>query len=238
MPTPLLKMPENDPVAFRVRTFTALVEEVGRFCAQRQHDNFLFRGQAVAYVHPNDTHSLRPRIYRHGDLQSRELERFLKRVRAVNGRLTFRNDYARPRTAVEALFAHYERYDTRMLDVTHVLHVAASFALAEKIDDFQGPSVVYMIDVRGGRPKPSPGGLGKALVAATTEEAATRPMRQAAWVIWEDNAGVEIVDFGDKVRRAFLISEEDKPRFWDCQPGLARGWLMNGDEMLETLRRP
>jgi hypothetical protein len=232
------EFPNNDPTAFRVRTFTALVEEAGRLFAEKQHADILFRGQNNAYVHADGQHSVRPRLYRHGNLAQTTLDRYLGHIRKANDVLLLNQQYARSRTAVEALFAHYERYETRMLDATHVLHVAASFALADTGGDRDAPAVVYALDVRGGHPRPQRGRLGKALVASTTMGAATRPMRQAAWVIWQHDAGCEVVDFGTRVLRAFLILPEDRAHFWDCNQPLDYAWLMRGDAMADVFRQP
>lgn len=236
MATVLTSVPERDPLVHRVRTFTALVEEVGRLHADVQGHDLLFRGQGAAFAHEDGSHCVLPRLYRNGPAQPKEFRSLLQCVRRANDELLLNDAYARRWTGVEALLAHYEQRNTRMLDCTHILHVAASFALAAYGNDHRGPAVVYALDVSGSGPKPAPGKLGKALVAATTGGAALRPIRQAAWVIWRANAETEVVDFGHLVRGAFLIAEEDRQGFWDCHGPLDHAWLMRGDEMLDWFR--
>ena len=95
MPSPLLTLPDNDPLAFRVRTFTALVEEVGRLAARTQNADLLFRGQVKAYVHEDGQHYVRPRVYRNGDVHETEFRSLLKRIRRLNQELELERKYAR-----------------------------------------------------------------------------------------------------------------------------------------------
>jgi hypothetical protein len=237
MPQRLTDIPESLQRIQRVRDFTGLIEEVGRLCHEVQHDQLLFRGQDAIYAYSDGSHSVRPRLYRDGNASPARYAQLRANLMKLYKDLELQRHYAKPRTGREALLAHYRVTDTRMLDCTHVLHVAASFALASDQQQRPGPSVVYALDVRGGTAKPATGQLGKALVAATTGPAATRPMRQGAWVTWQHGAGLENVDFGGRVVRAFVVDEADKPKFWDCTTPHEHEWLMADDDMSNRLRR-
>jgi hypothetical protein len=166
------------------------------------------------------------------------LWRVERKIKSFDDNIRLNRGYAGSWTGCEALFAHYERYDTRMLDCTHVLQVAASFAMSAPVEPSARPAVVYALDVRRAKPRPALHALGRALVSTTAGPAALRPIRQAAWVIWQHGAGAEVVDFGDRLRAAFVIEPEDRATFWDSTTPHDHRWLMQADQVAEALRQP
>ena len=238
MPIRLDSVTDNLPHLQRVRTFTALVEQAGRLFHDVQHEELLFRGQDALVLNDDGSHAVKPRLYRGGEVSLETVKRLEHRIRALDHTIYLNRQYAWSNFGCEALFAHYERYDTRMLDCTHVLQVAASFAIPAQGTSMLRPAVVYALDVRGATPKPKPGKLGRILVNATAGQAALRPMRQAAWAIWQHQSEARLVDFGGLVRAAFVIAPEDHATFWDCTTPYPYSWLMESDDVAKALRRP
>lgn len=219
-----------------VRTFTELVESVGRLHAQIGHERLVYRGQTREYgsLERPTIHSKFDRLCANDDEARRSLDHALRKLaRGQDSALKGKNRTV----AAEALAAHYEYLATRMLDCTQILQVAASFALANYGSPQPHPAVVYVLDVRNAPSTPARGRFGACQVASVTAYDATRPMRQGAWVLWKHGV-TDTVEFGTLICAAFTIDRDNRGGFWDCVAKYDHEWLMSGDKMSEWFQRP
>jgi hypothetical protein len=132
---------------FEVRNYIDLAEKVSAVQYINPNFNFLYRGQSKDYKRLNKT-TIKPTIFR--DYQDphkktwglpsqavleRRYRRLLKAedeiVRAFSGRVGQRQ-ISRNRLIRWSIIQHYEICETPLLDLTHSLRVAASFASREE----------------------------------------------------------------------------------------------------------
>ena len=128
---------------FPVETFRRLVEHTAVLSYLNKDHLFFYRGQDVDYRNKNDKSTFYPTIYRGGVLPKREVEhRFdiLKQACAklVDALEPFSKDGARElkrRKYVQwSILQHYGVCATPLVDFTHSLRVACSFALIDAED--------------------------------------------------------------------------------------------------------
>jgi hypothetical protein len=141
-----------------IGSFPALVERVAELWFYNPEQMLLFRGQDKEYFSVRDNTSIKPSIFRpeNGSKKSppgpvvdnryRKLKRAEKKVvDAYQGNhFLGYTRITRSRLLQWAIIQHYEVCDTPLLDVTHSLRVAASFALSK---DTATDPVVYVLAV-------------------------------------------------------------------------------------------
>lgn len=123
--------------AFEIRTYRGLVEQVARLSYLNRTQLLFYRGQDKDFQSRSDGSTLYPAIYRGDALPEAEMEyRFaqLEAAAAALVRLLGENniegvkDVARKRYIQWSILQHYEVVATPLLDITHSLRVACSFA--------------------------------------------------------------------------------------------------------------
>ena len=209
--------------------FGDLIDSVGQLQAQNQAANYLFRGQDRLYPTDGQPFSVRPRFYRAGSRQLANLERLQSHISHVTANTILPQGYTSRPVAAEALLQHYERVDTRMLDCTHILHVAATFALFKDWRTCPEDAVILVIDINGATPDPAQGQWGAVLVAATAGPGARRPIRQAAWAVFMAGAETDVVDFADRLVAVYRIPRVAEDTFWRGFMPYEHGWMMARD---------
>jgi len=129
--------------AFRVTTFRALVEHVAKLAYANRDDLLFFRGQDKDYRSRAEGTTLYPAIYRgdvisHAEMRHRfdlldQASRLLvKRWKAA--KVDGHSELRRKRYIQWSILQHYEVAATPLLDLTHSLRVACSFAQLRSTD--------------------------------------------------------------------------------------------------------
>lgn len=130
-----------------INRFSELVNEVAEL-SFNNHENMLFyRGQSIDFKKPNsNTSTLYPSIYR-GRIDSKNDNLALK-VRLLNKasellvdaikktKILGKDEIVKKRYVQWSILQHYEVCDTPLLDITHSLRVACSFALNNNNDEY------------------------------------------------------------------------------------------------------
>lgn len=123
--------------AFYVSTFRKLVEHVARLSYINNDELLFFRGQSSDYKNRSGGTTLFPAIYRGDQLQEREVKHRFDRLDQASRLLVEKwrvanidgfRDIRLKRYIQWSVLQHYEVADTPLLDVTHSLRVACSFA--------------------------------------------------------------------------------------------------------------
>jgi hypothetical protein len=123
--------------AFEVRSYRHLVEQVARLSYLNRNHLLFFRGQDKDYQSRADGSTLYPAIYRGDSLSEPEMDyRFAQLDAAAQSlvrlmekhRVEGAKDVSRKRYIQWSVLQHYEVVATPLLDVTHSLRVACSFA--------------------------------------------------------------------------------------------------------------
>ncbi|MCP5251636.1 MAG: FRG domain-containing protein [Nitrosomonas sp.] len=129
---------QSDPL--RVKNFSDIVQVVGRIANHNPDYTLFFRGQSKDYRIKSEASSFYPTIFRNAGktLRQKELERRFQRLDACSSHL-LKLLAERKVEGIEklkkfpelqwSLLQHYEVCDTPLIDLTHSLRVAASFAL-------------------------------------------------------------------------------------------------------------
>lgn len=123
----------------RVETYDDLVRDVAQIMYYNRNLTLFFRGQSKDYANDNST-IIKPSIYRKKPNEKRimlkerfvllqhksdELKKLFKESEVKYAGTNLINKYPE---IVWSLLQHYEVCDTPLLDITHSLHVACSFA--------------------------------------------------------------------------------------------------------------
>lgn len=123
--------------AFKVAHYRALVEHVARLSYANPNQLLFFRGQDKDFQSKAGGSTLYPAIYRGDNLPRREIEYRFEQLdsaaRALIARLSKdavegHRDVSRKKYIQWSILQHYEVVPTPLLDVTHSLRVACSFA--------------------------------------------------------------------------------------------------------------
>ncbi len=129
--------------AFPLSTFRALVEHVARLSYANRDELLFFRGQDKDYQSKAGGTTLYPSIYRGDALASRELRHRFELLDLTARRLAgkFRaagiegyRELRQKRYVQWSILQHYEVVATPLLDLTHSLRVACSFAQLKSAD--------------------------------------------------------------------------------------------------------
>jgi len=123
--------------AFPVKTYRKLVEQIAKLSYVNKDHLLFFRGQSEDYRNKGNSSTFYPTIYRGDYLQRREVihkfdllneaSRQLKESFANKG-ISGNQELARKRYIQWSILQHYSVCDTPLLDLTHSLRVACSFA--------------------------------------------------------------------------------------------------------------
>jgi hypothetical protein len=129
--------------AFPIKTYRELVEHVARLSYANRNQLLFFRGQDKDYQTKAGGSTLYPAIYRGDNLPRRELvvrfqmlddaSRVLVRL-FQQQKIEGASEVARKRYIQWSILQHYEVVATPLLDVTHSLRVACSFAQLASTD--------------------------------------------------------------------------------------------------------
>jgi hypothetical protein len=124
-----------DPYA--VKTYRELVEHIARLSYANPNQLLFFRGQDKDYQSKAGGTTLYPAIYRGDQVPRRELQYRFEQLDIVSRVLVARfaaqeivgyRDVARKKLIQWSILQHYQVVDTPLLDVTHSVRVACSFA--------------------------------------------------------------------------------------------------------------
>jgi hypothetical protein len=212
-----------------VRSFTELIESIGRCLSGREPGVYLFRGQDQVHHDAPGVESVRSRFGRSRQPNHALLKRTIQDTAEA---VKLRDRFAHGSLAAEALVAHYELTPTRMLDVTQVAHVAASFALNATPPPESKAAVVYVFGPARAIEKASTNAPGAFSVAAVANHFATRPQRQAAWVLHHPDPGH---NFAEDVIARFEIPWECRRSFWRGFKPYSNRWLVQADVQWKVL---
>jgi len=134
---------DGDPAAgpaYPVSNYRELVEQVARLAYLNMDYLLFFRGQDLDYRNKAGASTFYPTIYRGSYLRADEVKRRFARLEAAAQELqgVFRDlslegseDLCRREVIQWSVLQHYGVCDTPLLDLTHSLRVACSFALLE-----------------------------------------------------------------------------------------------------------
>lgn len=129
--------------AFDVRNYRDLVEQVARLSYANRNQLVFFRGQDKDFQSKAGGSTLYPAIYRGDNLARAELEVRFEQLSAAERALTRlfekeriagARDVSRKRYVRWSILQHYEVISTPLLDFTHSLRVACSFAQLSSTD--------------------------------------------------------------------------------------------------------
>lgn len=130
-----------------IATFSDLVKEVAKLSYLNQDNMLFYRGQSVDYQNSTQTSSsLYPSIYR--DRINKKDNDINLRIRTLNkasellveevkkSKLMGKKEIVNKKYVQWSILQHYEICDTPLLDLTHSLRVACSFALENDSNDW------------------------------------------------------------------------------------------------------
>jgi len=129
--------------AFEIANYRALVEHVARLSYTNGNQLVFFRGQGKDYQNKAGGSTLYPAIYRSDNLVHAELEVRFRQLESASRSLVElfgrhkiegARDVSRKKYVQWSILQHYEVVPTPLLDITHSLRVACSFAQLASID--------------------------------------------------------------------------------------------------------
>jgi hypothetical protein len=130
---------------FLINTYRELVEHVAKLSVVNKDFLLFYRGQSYDFLNKTGCSTFYPRIYRSEYLNQKELKnRFDLLERACQAlvyifelkKIDGVKELKRKKTIQWGILQHYEVCDTPLLDFTHSIQVACSFALMNKNDKF------------------------------------------------------------------------------------------------------
>ncbi len=136
---------KSDPMG--VDSYDQLVRHIAKigYMNRKNQWTLFFRGQHEDYQNKYGTTTILPTIFRNNDKESSQ-DKFstlgqysydlLQRLNEQEIKILGKINVDRYLELQWALLQHYEKCNTPMLDITHSLHVAASFALDKNKDDY------------------------------------------------------------------------------------------------------
>ncbi len=137
--------------AYKIRSYRELVEHVARLSYANRNQLVCFRGQNNDYQSKAQGSTLYPAIYRGDTLAHAELEVRLRNLDSASRTLVKlfdlhaiegARDIARKKYVQWSILQHYEVVPTPLLDITHSLRVACSFAQLSSTD---GVCYIYVL---------------------------------------------------------------------------------------------
>lgn len=237
-------------------SFRDLVEQVAELGYVNRWHNLLYRGQGRDYGDRNGRSAIYPTIYRPdpGRRQLRSqtlnarfelLDAFVHQLREHRSDLSDRAGLWRFPEYQIALLQHYGLCDTPLLDLTHSLRVAATFALLDSETGRADRPEGYVFAL--GMPYPSGSvthvvdqGLVLVKLQAICPPEALRPHFQEGWLAGR-LPSTSAKERGDNAARRLLGKyrlDNSDGRFWrqGFEPIPAEALLPEPDPFLETLR--
>ena len=132
---------------YPVKSFNDLVRLVAELGYRNKSFNLLFRGQQVDYKNSKNMSTLYPSIFRPFpgknnllqpllDKRFEEMNIAIQKLKSYRNKINIHKGLSSFREYQIALIQHYEVLPTPLLDLTHSLHVAASFALQKSKTGF------------------------------------------------------------------------------------------------------
>jgi len=131
--------------AFPVTTYRQLVEQIAKLAYLNKDNLLFFRGQGIDYRNRNGASTIYPAIYRGDYVIQREmnnrfrlLDHAARKLRDIfeEEKIQGYEDLVWKKYIQWSILQHYEVCDTPLLDLTHSLHVACSFAQHGSQDKF------------------------------------------------------------------------------------------------------
>ena len=135
---------------YQINTYRQLVEQVAYLSYLNKDQLLFFRGQTQDFINKAGVSTFYPSIYREDNLQEREivyrfevLDQASRQLRDLftDNKIDGHNDVSRKRYIQWSILQHYGVCNTPLLDFTHSLRVACSFA---QLSDAQEKGFVYV----------------------------------------------------------------------------------------------
>jgi len=218
-----------------VKSYFELAKKVAELQFRNRDHVLLFRGQARDHLTIKGNTSLKASLFRLNDritLTDKTLEeRFLQLVSAeaelvrryAKSKFLGYQRLKRHRILRWAILQHYEVCLTPLLDVTHSLRIAASFASLGKVDSMAFIFVLGVPNLSGAITASSEAGLQIVRLSSVCPPDAIRPHVQEGYLVGEYP---EIADFNqtskysqhemDFGRRLVAKFRFDPSKFWDA----------------------
>lgn len=246
--------------ATRVHSYMDLAKKVAELQFANRDQVLLFRGQSNDFKNSNGATSLKPNMFR------------AKKTHKVPTASTLTSRYQALSTAEEALIdnfeslaqfggktrlirqsilrwsiiQHYEICETPLLDVTHSLRIAASFASLGSKDEAY-IMILGVPNLSGAITASAEAGLQIVRLSSVCPPSAVRPHIQEGYLLGEypDVAGVKQkekykfyeVDFGRRLVAKFVFSPEEFWRNSEMFPPLSKPALYPEDDPISHLAK-
>ena len=129
--------PVSRATPYSIKTFRQLVEQVARLSYLNKDELLFFRGQTQDFLNKAGASTFYPSIYREDNLPRKEISYRFKMLDQASRQLkdlftktkiNGHNDISKKRYIQWSILQHYGVCDTPLLDLTHSLRVACSFA--------------------------------------------------------------------------------------------------------------
>ena len=221
-------------IGVQVASYPELVEKVAQLSFHNQEHVLLFRGQAKEYPNSKGNSSIKPSIFRPikgtKPPDSFELSRRYQILDRAGHILADefnctaflgRQRIVRHRLLRWAILQHYEICGTPLVDVTHSLRVAASFATNDAIDTDPVIYVLAVPSISGSISASSEQGIQTIRLSSICPPEARRPYFQEGYLLAEypdlasinekENYRPHEIDFGRRVIAKFRLPREG---FW------------------------
>lgn len=216
-----------------VADYMRLAQKVAELQFRNRDHVLMFRGQRSDYRDNNGRTSIRPSIFRSVQGQSIHAlleHRFPALKRAENQLIASYNDETlflggdeikRYRILRWSIIQHYEIYDTPLLDVTHSLRVAASFASLKNETDEAFLYVIGIPNLSGAITASAEAGIQTIRLSSVCPPSAMRPHIQEGYLLGEypeianysqkQLYGLPEIDFGRRLVAKFRFNPHS---FW------------------------
>jgi hypothetical protein len=250
--TPELQQHTNKDVAraepYHVRTYRELMEHVARLAYLNREVLLFFRGQPRDHLNRAGRSTLYPSIYRGDPLSTPEVQARFRRLTIASRRLRDifvrrkidgHADLARRPLIQWSILQHYEVCHTPLLDLTHSLRVACSFA---QVATKSSPVIVYVLGLPYIMNRISSNSEQEVVVVrllSICPPSALRPYFQEGYLASTEDITSEFtdkpeLDFNRRLIAKFAIPNSEA--FWG--PGLSRmpdNQLFPAEDSMRTL---
>ncbi|MBA1140459.1 FRG domain-containing protein [Mesorhizobium neociceri] len=233
--------------AFQVTTFRRLVEQVAKLAYINHDDLLFFRGQDTDYLNRSGGTTLYPGIYRGDSIPERELRhrfdmleqgcRLLVEKWQV-AKIDGYSDIRRKKYIQWSILQHYEVAETPLIDLTHSLRVACSFAQLKKSTDVAYVYVLGLPHVTNRISVNSEHDLVNVRLLSICPPAALRPHFQEGYLAGTTDVTTDFdskteLDFRNRLVAKFSIPSSSQ--FWGSGFNIipATALFPRGDKILE-----
>jgi hypothetical protein len=177
---------------YRVKSYMELAQKIAELQFRNKEHVLLFRGQSEDYRNQKNNSSLKPSILRGGrsNPEPNTLSERFDRLRLAEAELASRYQYngasqvKRQRIVRWSIIQHYEICSTPLLDLTHSLRVAASFA-SIRADKEAYVFVLGVPHLSGALTASAEAGIQIARLASMCPPIAMRPHIQEGYLVGE-----------------------------------------------------